>query len=111
MRHLQKIQDKFAGQGLVMIAINVADARDVALEELRRNKIAFTSIVDSSADASRVVSQEYRMTGVPLNYVIDRDGKIVDGWYGYEESFSQAMKALSKAGIKDARPPETMPAD
>jgi hypothetical protein len=37
---------------------------------------------------------------VPLNYVIDREGKVVDAWYGYEKGHKRALAALEKAGFK-----------
>ena len=40
------------------------------------------------------------MSGVPMNYIIDRDGKVVDAWYGYEKGHPRAKAALEKAGIK-----------
>jgi peroxiredoxin len=40
------------------------------------------------------------MNGPPLNYIIDRQGKIVDAWYGYEEGHTRALAALKKAGLK-----------
>jgi peroxiredoxin len=40
------------------------------------------------------------MGGVPLNYIIDREGKVVDAWYGYEEGHKRAIAALEKAGAK-----------
>jgi len=42
----------------------------------------------------------YQMNGVPLNYIIDREGKIVEAWYGYEEGHKRALTALEKAGLK-----------
>jgi peroxiredoxin len=38
--------------------------------------------------------------GVPTNYIIDREGKIVDSWLGYEEGHKQAIEALEKLGVK-----------
>jgi hypothetical protein len=35
-----------------------------------------------------------------MNYIIDPQGKVVDGWYGYEEGHSRALAALKKAGLK-----------
>jgi hypothetical protein len=40
------------------------------------------------------------MTGVPLNYILDRQGKVVDTWYGYEEGHKRARAALKKAGLE-----------
>jgi hypothetical protein len=37
---------------------------------------------------------------VPLNYLIDRDGKIVRGWYGYEKDDPRPAQDLEKLGVK-----------
>jgi peroxiredoxin len=37
------------------------------------------------------------MSAVPMTYVIGRDGKVVDAWYGYEKG--RAEKALKKLGL------------
>ncbi len=37
-------------------------------------------------------------SGVPLNYIIGSDGKVVDAWYGYEEGHPRAIEALQKIG-------------
>ena len=37
------------------------------------------------------------MSAVPMTYVIGRDGKVVDAWYGYEED--RARKVLKKLGL------------
>ena len=37
------------------------------------------------------------MSAVPMTYVIGRDGKIVDAWYGYEAARTQ--QALKKLGL------------
>ena len=33
-----------------------------------------------------------------MSYIIDRDGKVVDAWYGYEEGHRRAIAALQKMG-------------
>ena len=43
---------------------------------------------------------DYKGGGVPLNYIIDPQGKVVDTWYGYEEGHQRALAALKKAGLK-----------
>jgi hypothetical protein len=44
------------------------------------------------------------MSGVPLNYIIDAQGKVVDTWYGYQEGHPRALAALKKAGLKIDEP-------
>lgn len=100
MCHLQKLHEKYSDKGLVILGFNSADDRKIALEFLGENGATFPTILDSSDAAKKVGYRDYRMTGVPLNYVIDRQGKVVDAWYGYEERHQRALAALEKAGLK-----------
>jgi peroxiredoxin len=100
MCHLQKLYEKFKGRDVVILGLNCADDRKIALDFLRDNSATFPNILDTSGTAVRVVFGDYKMSGVPLNYIIDREGKIVDAWYGYEEGHQRAVEALQKAGVK-----------
>ena len=62
--------------------------------------MTFPNILDSSDAAGKAESQYETLRGmsaVPMTYVIDRDGKVVDAWYGYEASRTQ--QALKKLGL------------
>ena len=37
-------------------------------------------------------------SAVPMNYIIDRDGKVVDAWYGGGREHPKAIVALQKLG-------------
>ncbi len=37
------------------------------------------------------------MSAVPMTYIIGRDGKVVDAWYGYDKDRTQ--KTLKKLGL------------
>ena len=37
------------------------------------------------------------MCAVPMTYIIGRDGKVVDAWYGYDKDRTQS--ALKKLGL------------
>jgi thiol-disulfide isomerase/thioredoxin len=100
MRHLQKLHEKYRGKGLVILGFNCSDDKNIALEFLRENTATFPTILDSSDAAMRVSWSDYKGSGVPLNYVIDPQGKVVAAWYGYEEGHKQALAALKKAGLK-----------
>jgi peroxiredoxin len=98
MCHLQELHLKYKDQGLVILGFNASDDKQIALDMLRENNATFPNILDSSDDAQKLSFQDYRCSGVPLNYIIDRDGNIVDAWYGYEQGHSRAMAALQKTG-------------
>src|SRR3974390_1360844 len=100
MRHLQTLHEKYHSKGLVLLGFNCSDDKKIALEFLRDNGATFPTILESSDAAIKVAFREYKANGVPLNYVIDQQGKIVDTWYGYEEGHKRALATLKKAGLK-----------
>lgn len=67
---------------------------------MKANEVTFPNVLEASDAANRAVSQYETLGGmsaVPMTYVIDRDGKVLDAWYGYEEA--RAQKALKKLGL------------
>jgi peroxiredoxin len=105
MRHLQELHGQYKNKGLVILGFNCADDKKIALEFLAENGATFPTILDSSDAALKVQFQGYRGSGVPLNYLIGRDGKIVDAWYGYQKGHPRAKAALEKMGIKRQKDP------
>jgi peroxiredoxin len=85
---------------LVVLGINTADDRKIALDYLKENSVTFPNILDASFQAQRVMTGYETQTGrsaVPMTYLIDREGKVVEAWYGYEPG--RAEKALKKLGL------------
>ena len=85
---------------MVVLGVNTADDRKIALDYLKANEVTFANVLDTSEGAGRAMMQYETLGGVsavPMTYVIGRDGKVVDAWYGYEEA--RAQKALKKLGL------------
>jgi len=81
--------------------VNVADDRKIALEYLVENRVSFPNVFDTSGKAQQVMEQYETLAGfsaVPMTYVIDREGKVVDAWYGFHEDRMEA--ALEKLGFE-----------
>jgi peroxiredoxin len=81
---------------LVVLGVNNADDAKIAKEFVIANGITFPIILDCSTDA-RMAMNKYEMNGmtaVPMTYLIGRDGKVIEAWYGYEEG--RAERALKK---------------
>ena len=78
------------------------DDKNIALDLLKENSATFLNIIDSSEVAKKVFFEQYqKMAGrsaVPLNYFIDRKGKVFEAGYGYDEELH--AKILKKLGIK-----------
>ena len=85
---------------MVILGFNCSDDKQIAMEFLRENSATFPNILDSSDAAHKVGFEGYKGSGVPLNYIIDREGKVVDAWYGYEKGHKRAIAALEKCGVK-----------
>jgi peroxiredoxin len=100
MRHLQTLSEKYKDKGLVILGFNCSDEKQIALDFMRENSATFPTILDSSDIAIKIGFDGYKMSGVPLNYIIDQDGKIVDAWYGYEQGHKRALTVLEKSGLK-----------
>ncbi len=70
------------------------------MEYLKANEVTFPNVLDSS-DAANQAMREYEtlvgMSAVPMTYLVGRDGKVVEAWYGYEGG--RAEKALKKLGL------------
>ena len=101
MCHLQEFHKKYKDKGLVILGFDCADDKQIALDMLRENDATFTNIIDSSEAAQKVCFHDYQTksaSAVPMSYIIDPDGNVVDAWYGYEEGHSKAIAALQKAG-------------
>ncbi len=68
---------------------------------MKANAVTFPNVLDASDAANQAMSQYETLGGmcaVPMTYVIGRDGKVVDSWYGYEKDRTQ--QALKKLGLK-----------
>ncbi len=97
MRHLQRLHEKYCDKGLVILGLNPSDARQIGLDMLRRDSVTFPNILDASDAATRIMFRGYGMSGVPLNYVIDREGNVAAAWYA---NYERAIDEIAKLGIK-----------
>jgi len=101
MRYLRSLHEKTKDGPLAILGVNVTDDRRIAQTFLRDEAIAFPCVLDSSEEAAKLFAQGYGMksSDAPVNFIIGRDGKIVDAWYGQDPH--RAPAALQAAGVQD----------
>ncbi len=78
----------------------MADSRKVALDYPKANHVTFPIILDISPGARKAIDKYLALPDLgadPMIYVIGRDGKIVDGWFGYDRDRTRA--AVEKLGL------------
>lgn len=72
--HFQSVIDKFKGQDVAYVGINVAMSQDpYVLPFMKSSGYSFTPLRDGDASAQK----NYHVRGEPTNFVIDRDGRII----------------------------------
>lgn len=102
MPELERLQWQYGAKGLVVIGLNAWDDKQIATDFLRETEVTFPNVIDSSEAARKTACEDYQtldgMVAVPINYVIDRDGKIVDGFYDFDRE--RGLTALQKLGLK-----------
>ncbi len=103
LRRIQKIYEQYKDSGLIVLGYNATDDAALALKTMRDNGITFPTILDASDEARRIRSQGYKINGYEVkDYVIDRTGKIIVGFYdqGEDENpfLEKADGALQFAG-------------
>lgn len=101
MVHLQHVHETLADKGLVVLGFNCADASAIAKDLMQKKGVDYPTILDSSDRAQKVFFQDYRGSGVPLNYVIDREGRVAAAWYGWSEKDPRLEKVFRKLGLSD----------
>jgi len=100
---LQSLQERYAGEGLVVLGFNFADGGEPVEKFLREKSIRFPNVVDTTAAAREVFHEAYQtakgQSALPLNYIIDIRGRIADGWYGYEKGSNRGEETLRRLGL------------
>ena len=104
MPHTQELAQKYAGQGLVVLAVCTSDTRAKFEEWVQRNQEKYAGIRFTHDPAERkperASAKLYDVPGIPAQFVIGRDGKLlgrVIGYDGAEDARSESL--LAKAGL------------
>jgi peroxiredoxin len=99
--HLEELSHRYPEQGLVVRGFDCADDRAIAADLLRKSGVSFPVVLDTSDAAAKVCFEGYQrpgMSAVPLHYLIDREGRVADAWYGPQPDREE--KAIRNLGIE-----------
>jgi peroxiredoxin len=91
---LQKeIWEKYTGRGFEMVAIAREQTRQEITKYRDKNKLSFPM----AADPKRAIYAKFANAGIPRNYIINPDAKIVYQSYGYSsDDFEKMINVLEK---------------
>ena len=86
------IRKEFRKDGFEVIAINLDEERDDAMEFLKEFPVAYPTALDTSGK----VPEAYGLVGMPTAYLVDRKGKVHMVHEGFKESDFEPLKAEIK---------------
>jgi peroxiredoxin/outer membrane lipoprotein-sorting protein len=102
MPALQKVYRKYGGEGWALVGVDASDDMTIAQNFLRDLGITFPTAIDASEAGRKTVFEAYQNpnigSGVPLNYLIDAQGKIADAFYG--DDVDRGIQGLGKLGVE-----------
>ncbi len=104
MPHTQEVAAKYQDQGVVVLAACTSDRRALFEKWVAANQSKYPDIIfthdplEKSVD--RVARKLYGVGGIPQQFVIDREGRIVAHITGYLKGEAILDAALAQAGIK-----------
>lgn len=96
MPELQKLHERYAGKGLVVLGVSIDEKGAKAVKPfMEKRKLSYAIALDSS---DKPAWKSYRVKGIPMLFLIDREGVIVKQWTGkperkeVEEAVQSALK-------------------
>jgi peroxiredoxin/outer membrane lipoprotein-sorting protein len=98
--YLEKLYSRYKSKGLVVLGFDYVDDRQIALDFLSQHSVTFPNILDTSDEAIKTGFMTYGARAAPVNYTIDREGKIAGAWLGYDISSTRGIDMLTKLGIE-----------
>jgi len=98
--YLEKLHRKHKSQGLVMLGFNFADNKQIVLDFFRQHSVTFPNILDTTSEGIKTGFMTYGATAAPVNYIIDREGRIAATWLGHDPNSPQGIDVLTKLGIQ-----------
>lgn len=103
MPHLGEVAAKVKGQEVEIVALNVLDEEEPYLAYVQKNQDVAFRIARDPAGREReaaVTKRLFNVSGIPMTYVVDKDGKIAAAIEGYSKGDSRLEEALAKLGVK-----------
>lgn len=93
---LQRLQQAVGGRDFTVVGIAVADSEDAVNRFLEGRQPGFDVLLDDA----RKTAADYRAAGVPVTYLLDRDGRLLAGKTGPQHWDSPQMQRLIRATIR-----------
>ena len=103
---LGRLQAKYGRRGLSVLALNVDDDVSQARRYIAENPPQFGVIIAGGMTTRQAAS--YRVEGIPLNVLVDRNRNIAQVRVGYSEDHQESLLSKSIEALLDAADPPVL---
>jgi len=93
MPSMERLYQEFKGRGLEIVAVNVKDKRPAALAFVKELKLNYPVLMDPEGEVGLL----YGAFGLPVTYLIDRQGIVLARLWGPADWHSPAARKLIAA--------------
>ncbi|BDI28591.1 hypothetical protein CCAX7_006420 [Capsulimonas corticalis] len=110
MPHLQHVYDQVKDKNVAVLGVCVWDDKDAYTKWLADKKgvYSFPTAFDPAAKGPQSIAGAlYHVSGIPTQYIIDKDGKVSATTVGYDDGDHQLEDALGKLGVTVPIAPKT----
>ena len=87
---IERVHQELRDQGLVVLAINLAEKRDVVAAFVKSRGVTTTVLLDANKEAEK----SYQIAYTPTVFLVDRQGKLVGKAIGERQWMGEQGKAL-----------------
>jgi thiol-disulfide isomerase/thioredoxin len=91
---IQAVYDEKKAQGLEVLEVNTQESPDLALPYFEERSLTVPLLLDTRGG----VYEQYKLTGLPDSFFIDRDGKVAALYFG-QLSPQKMRERLATAGL------------
>ncbi len=110
MPALQKLHEKYAAAGLVVLGISIDEGKDASQKVekvIRKKSVQYPIARDVSPSPAWAA---FRVKAIPVTYLIDANGQVVTRWLGRLDH-QQAEEKIRELLAEIARPESEIPVD
>ena len=75
--NLKKVYNTYKDQGFDIIGVSLDDEKSVLRDYIQENDIQWRQVFSGKSWREDPLAQQYNITGVPSQWLIDRDGKLI----------------------------------
>lgn len=90
MPHLQTLYTKYKDKGLVVVGIDPKDGKMDNIPGLLSDRGVTFPVMLSNKE----IVSDYRINGYPTTYLIDRNGKVIESFFGFSDAIINQLEEI-----------------